>query len=155
MNFSLSSCSHVLSNRKQSTMSKRSSGRRTDEGPVVSESRSACLVSRNLSADRTLWIRVLHTARRIKSWVKILFSQAQGNLWDRVQNSAMNSRERQRDDNPCSTSTGGEVCVSVQAQGNLCEVSRNNLQGRSRTATICISPTNDSLGRSSKIFDRN
>ena len=46
--------SHFLSNRKQSTMSRRAQKRGTEEGPAVARPRSVCLVSRNLlSAKRT------------------------------------------------------------------------------------------------------
>ena len=44
MNFSTFSCSHFLSNMKQSTMSKRAQERKIEEEPVVLKSRPACLV---------------------------------------------------------------------------------------------------------------
>ena len=46
MNFSMFSCSHFLSNRKQSVMSKRAQERGTEEGPPVAKPRPMSLVSR-------------------------------------------------------------------------------------------------------------
>ena len=47
MNFSMFSCSHFLSNRKQSVMSKRAQERGTEEGPPVAKPRPMSLVSRS------------------------------------------------------------------------------------------------------------
>ena len=107
-------------------MSKRAQERKTEDEFVVSTSRSACLVSRNLSEKQIP--SSLHTAWGIKSWVEILLSQAVGNQ--------------------C-----GEVCVRVQAQGNLCDGSRTNLQGRSWTTTIFRSPTINTVRKFSRTFD--
>ena len=53
MNFSMFSCSHFLSIKKPSNMSKRAQERRTEEEHVATKSRSACLVSRILSAKQS------------------------------------------------------------------------------------------------------
>ena len=64
---------------------------------------------------------MLHAARRIKSCVGILSSQALGPVRDRVRNPAASSQEWQRNDNPFSSAWRPVrgVCVSVQAQGDL------------------------------------
>ena len=68
----------------------------------------------------------------------------------KVQNPAASSQEWQRDDNPFSSAgTPVRVRVSVQAQGDLCEGSRTNLQGRSWTTTIYKSPTTNTLEKES------
>ena len=48
MNFSMFSCSHFLSNRKQSVMSKRAQESTSKEGSAVAKPRPLNLVSRNL-----------------------------------------------------------------------------------------------------------
>ena len=54
MNFSMFSCSHFLSNRKQSVMSKRAQESTSKEGSAVAKPRPMNLVSRNLlSAKKT------------------------------------------------------------------------------------------------------
>ena len=78
---------------------------------------------------------------------------------DMVQNSATSSPELQEDHIPF-RGTGklvrSGVCVSVQGvQGNLCEVSRTNLQGQDWTPTMCKSPTIDTLKQPSRMFGRN
>ena len=55
INFSMFSCSHFLSNRKQSVMSKRAQESTAKEGSAVVKPRPMSLVSRNLlSAKKTL-----------------------------------------------------------------------------------------------------
>ena len=73
MIFSMFHCSHSLSNRKQSAMSKRVQEGTSGEGSAVSKPRPMNLVARNfLSAKKTLRkIRVLRTARGIKSWIRV------------------------------------------------------------------------------------
>ena len=65
LTFSMFSCSHFLSIFKPSTMSKRVQERKTEDEFVVSTSRSAGLVSRNLSEKQIP--SSLHTAWGIKS----------------------------------------------------------------------------------------
>ena len=74
MIFSMFHCSHSLSNRKQSAMSKRVQEGTSGEGSAVAKPRLMNLVSRNfLSAKKTLRkIRVLRTARGIKSWIRVM-----------------------------------------------------------------------------------
>ena len=80
MIFSMFHCSHSLSNRKQSAMTKRVQEGISGEGSAVAKPRPMNLVSRNfLSAKKTLRkIRVLRTARRIKSWIRVMFHSASG-----------------------------------------------------------------------------
>ena len=154
--FSIFSCIHVLPIISQAPCSKRAQDRRTEEELVLAKPRSACMFGikkPERKSNPPRWIRVLHTARRTKTWVGILFSPA----WETsAGQNQPNSQEWQRYDNPFFKhwETSAELCVSVQAQANLCEVSRTNLQGRNWTTTICNSQTIDTLRKSSRTLDR-
>ena len=78
MNFSMFSCNHFLSNRKQSVMSKRAQESTAKESSAGAKPRPMNVVSRNLlSAKKPLHkIRVLRTAWGIKSWIRVMFHLA-------------------------------------------------------------------------------
>ena len=103
------------------------------------------------------WFRVLHAAWRIKSWVRILSSRALGDtVGQGPETSDEFSREAKRWYSAFKhRETCAEWCVwAFQAQGDLWEGSRTNLQGRSWTTTTCKSLTISTLRKSSQTFDR-
>ena len=112
MSFSMSS--QFVSTRKPNTMSKRAQERRTEEEPVVSTSRPACLVWRNLSARQTpsMDSGASYGPGNQESGRHSVFASIGKPVRDRVRNPAMNSQERQRDGNPFS-STGKPVRSGV------------------------------------------
>ena len=77
----LLSCSQFQSNRKQSLMSKRAQESISRASSGVTKTRLMNLVSSNLlSAKKILRkIRVIHTSRRIKNWIRVVFHPVAGN----------------------------------------------------------------------------
>ena len=134
MNFSMSSCSHFLSNKKQSIMSKRAQERGSEEGPAAAQPSSARLVSRNL-------LSAWQTSSRDSGAVHVPVNQEFG------QNSVSGSTK---------TLVQSGVCAGVQGvSGNWCDVLKTNLQGQVWTSTTRRSPTIHILRKSSRISDRN
>ena len=103
VNFSMCSCSHFLSHRKQSAMPKRTQERRTEEGPAVSKPRPACVVSRNLLSTRQTSFD--SGASNVPGNPELDSNSVSGSTGalgrDRVQNPATSSQVWQKDDNPC------------------------------------------------------
>ena len=98
---------HFLSNRKQSTMSKKAQESKTKEGLAVAKPRPTCLVSRNLLT------------------AKQTFPEAQANL-----------RETGAKTQQLILKSGKKMKIRFEAQGNLREVSKTNLQGQGLTAAV-------------------
>ena len=80
INFSMFSCSHFLSNKKQSVMSKRAQESTAKEGSAVAKPRPMSLVPRNLLSAKKdpPQDSVIQTARRIKNWIRVVFHPAAG-----------------------------------------------------------------------------
>ena len=156
----MSSCIHFLSSTKPNTTWKKCQETRTEGQLVVVKSKSACMVSRNLSAKQvsSLESGASHSSGSQELGQNSVFASAGRPVRDRVQSSPSSSQEWQRDENPLSSAgrpvRGVCVCESVQAQGDLREGSRTNLQGRSWTTTRCKSPAKDTLRKSSRMFDK-
>ena len=126
-------------------MSLRAQERKIEEEPALGKPRSACLGVKKLIERKTnLFVGLLRTARGIKSWAGILFQGGEGSLRE------TGSRAQQR-----IIKSGKKTMIRFKVQGNLCEMSRTNLQGRGWTATICKSPTQDTSEWSSRISDIN
>ena len=125
-------------------MSKRPQESTAKEGSAVAKPRPMSLVSKNRPRVRgktLLSIRVLQTARRIKSWIRVLFREAQRNrcvtaakTQQRIQNSGNKMTIRfEAQGNLC-----GVVSVKVQeAQGNWCEVRTSKSEGQRWNSTTC------------------
>ena len=117
------------------TMLKRAQERKLEEEPAVAKPRSACLVPRTpLSARQTSSLDSGASYGPVNQELgQNSVSGCTGKpARDGVQSPATNSQERHKDDNPF-LSTRKLVQSGVSAfrgvQGNLCEVSRTNLQG--------------------------
>ena len=150
MNFTMFSCCHFLSNRKQSATSKEAQQRKI-EGLAVAKPMSACLVSRNVHLDAG--------ASQVSGNQDLGWNAVQGSTgkpsWDRVHNVAAGCQEWQKDDKFVSgkhkDSCAECVCERSRVQWKLCEASRPTLKGQGWSVTICNSPTNDTSGKSSRI----
>ena len=101
-NFSMFSCIHFLSNRKQRFMSKRAQESKTEEGPAEAKPRPLSLVSRNLlsvkqtsSVHSGAWNRPGHQKLDVSS-----LSRGTGKPVRDSQDPTMRSQEWQQDDNP-------------------------------------------------------
>ena len=80
MNFSMFSCSHFLSNRKQRFTSNRAQESTSKEGSAVAEPIPMNLVSRNLpSAKKNLPQDSSDSNRRVRNWIRVVFHSATGN----------------------------------------------------------------------------
>ena len=109
-------------------MSKRAQERRTEEDPLAVEKvRPACLVSGNFmsekqttSTDSGAW-----HGPGIKSWVRILFQEGQGNLRE------TGAKTHQR-----ILKSDKKMTIRFGARGNLRDTSRTNLEGRLSTTIL-------------------
>ena len=113
-NSSMFSCIHFLSNRKQSTVSKRAQ----EQGPAVAKPRPACLLSRNLLSARqtsSLDLGASHVPGNREWGRNSAFVSIGKPARDRVQNPATNSQEWHRDDNPFSS-------IGKPVRSGVCEL---------------------------------
>ena len=123
MNFPMFSCSQFPPNRKQSTMSKRAQERRIRRGTCGSKSRGQHV---SVWCRETCWardtpllqIRVFHTVQGPELRRCSVPGSTKNPVSDRVRNSATNSQEWQRDDNPFR-------CTVKPVRGGVCERSRS------------------------------
>ena len=73
-------------------------------------------------------IRVLRTARGVKSWIRVLFHRAPGNWW---QTTTKNQQHILK--------SGDMMTLYLQAPGNWCEVMTVKSKGQSWNSTMCKS----------------
>ena len=101
VNFSMFSCSHFLSNKKQSVMAKRVQESTSEEVSAVAKPRPINLVSRSFLSTKKLLrkIRVLRTAWGIKNWLRVMFHPALRNSRETATKTQQRIlKERQQDD---------------------------------------------------------
>ena len=101
IDFSLFCYIHFLSNRKQSTMSKRAQESKTGEEPAVAKPRPMSLVPRNLLCAKQTSSRDSGAScgQGVKSWIRILFQEALGDLREtgaRTQQSILKSGKKMK-----------------------------------------------------------
>ena len=119
MNFATLPCNHFLSNRKQSTMSKRAVQSKTEEERVLAKSKPACLASRNLLGAKQTSSRdpcASFSPENQESGRISVFGSSGRPARDRSQNPTTHSQEWQEDDNP---SRG----TRKPARSGVCELS--------------------------------
>ena len=145
MNFSMSSCSHLLSNRTQSVVQENSK-----ERSAVAKPRPMNLVSRNhRSAEKTPPQDSSALNSRENQQLDQSYVSPSGTKLTRNSNQdpTTHSQELRQDDTP----SWGVVNMQTQpAPGNWSEVKTSNLTGLSYTSTVCRSPTIDTLKKSSR-----
>ena len=110
MNSSMFSCSHFLSHRKLSVMSKRAHESSSKEGSAVAKPRPMNLVSRNLVSAKKMILRkilVIRIARWIKNWIRVVFHPAAGN-W----------RETSTQTPQCILKRDNKMTLNLPAPGN-------------------------------------
>ena len=160
MNFSIFSCSHFLSNRKQRMMSMKSQESSAKEVSAVAKTRPMDLVSRNFQSAKKILrkIRALRAARWIKSWIRVLCDGAPGN-W--CETTAKTQQHILKSGNKMTIQFGapgnwcGAVSLQVQgAPGNRCGVMTIKSKGQGWNSTICRSPTDGILRKSSRTCNK-
>ena len=100
-------------------------------------------------------IRVLRTARWIKSWIRVMFHRASGN-WCETTTKTQQHILKRSDKMTLYLRAPGNWCrmVNLQAQrapGNWCEEMTMKSKGRRWNSTVCKSPTIDTLKKSQRL----
>ena len=141
MDFSMFSCWHFVSNRESRVSCPRDL--RKARPKMVRRWRNR---HRWVWCQGTSWaqcnplrqIRVLRTARGIKSWIRVMFHRAPGN-WCETTKTQQHFLK-----------SGDKMTLYLRAPGNWCEVMTANSKGQGWTSTMCKSPTIDTLQKSSR-----
>ena len=106
------------------------------------------------SPPRSRKIRVVRTARGMKSWIRVLFHGAPGNWSEtttKTQPHILKSGEKMTLDLRAPGNWGGVVNLQAQpSPGNWSDVRTSKLEGQRWNSTTCRSPTMDTLRTSSR-----
>ena len=150
------SCSHVLSNRKQSVMPKRAQESTAKEGSAGGETGTDDFGVKELPErkENLSRKRVFRAARGIKSWIRVMFHGAPGNWCEtttKTQQHVLKSGDKMTIRFGAPGNWCGVVDLQVQgAPGNWCENMTIKSKGQGWNSTICKSPNIDTLKKSSR-----